>query len=93
MFLRVHAAVLALEIGAVLLRVDQRGARVLMAHERLELVQGHPAAEAGSREGVPELVRIRAEHGALADLPDLVLDAPGRQPAVRRPAADEERRI
>jgi hypothetical protein len=50
--------VLTLEIHAVFLGVDQRGLRLSVAHERLQLIQRHAAAEAGGGEGVAELMRI-----------------------------------
>lgn len=64
---------LHVQICQGLLRVDQRGLRLDMAHERLQLLQRHPAAEAGSGEGVPEFMRIHMDSGTPAHLLDDVL--------------------
>lgn len=81
---------LALEIRLVLLGVDQRGLRLCVAHERLEFIQGHTAAQAGGRERVPEFVWEDMMLAAPADFTDLSLDGPDAQAMVRASDGHEE---
>ena len=83
--LSVNTAVLALQIGLILLSVDQCGLGFGMPHQGLQFVQGHTSPEAAGRERVPELVRVNVLPAALGDLRDLVFNGFDAKTMMRGP--------
>ena len=61
-----------------------------MAHERLELLKRHPAAEAGSGVSVAELVRINVQTCPLTDLMKDYFQGAGLQRLMRCADADKQ---
>ena len=68
---------LPLEISLIQLRIDQGSLRIGVAEERLQLLNRHPAAETGSGEGVPELVRIQVHVHLSGEFPKDGFNAAG----------------
>ena len=81
----------ALKVHLIQPGVYQRGLRLDVAKESLELFQRHPAAEAGSGERMTETVRVNVQAGATGDLGNDVFDRLVLQRLVRSPTADEQR--
>ena len=82
-----------LKLRLVLLRVDQRGFRIRMAEERLQLLKRHPGAQADRGEGVPETMRIGMDACTLSYFRDYILQGMGLQLVVRSADADPQGRI
>lgn len=80
---------LPLNIGLILFRIDQGGLRIVMAEKRLELFKRHPAAEADSRESMPELVREDVHIDLLRDLAEDTLQGAFGEGTVRSADVDE----
>ena len=68
---------LPLEISLIQLRIDQGSLRIGVAEERLQLLNRHPAAETGGREGVPKLVRIQVHVHLSGEFPKDGFNAAG----------------
>ena len=89
--LSVYALVLHLKVCLVLLGIDKRCFRPGMAHERLQLLQRHTAADTCSCESVPESVRIDMDPGALAHFLYDVLQCMALNRLMRCLQTDKER--
>ena len=74
-------------------RINQRGLRIGVSKECLQFFERHTVPQADRGKGVPELVRIGMDAGAVTDILHDILQRMGLQLLVRRLHGHPERRV